>query len=128
MRQPSTSHDARNMGEHDYYPIAAAINILAEVADEHDGASLITASRYLDMAPAIMLRGMAFLSECLEANKDAPALQARMARSAIREVTALCAVLMDIECMAATHQLIEEVDAPPIPQAAETLSKGKKND
>lgn len=96
------------MSDHNHFPIAAAIGVLADVVDKHDAKTMIQASGYLDMAPTILLRGISFLSECLEAYKDPPPMQAKLARSAIQEITALCAVLIEVDCMASSHRLLME--------------------
>ena len=94
--------------EHNHFPIAAAVACLGEIAKEHDHEGLIRASGYIDMAPTILLRGVSFLSECLETYNDAPPMQARLARSAIQEITALCAVLLEIDCDASAHRMLME--------------------
>ena len=94
--------------EHNHFQIAAAVACLGEIAKKHDREGLIHASGYIDMAPTILLRGVSFLSECLEACDDAPPMQARLARSAIQEITALCAVLLDIDCDASNYRLLRE--------------------
>lgn len=96
--------------EHDYnhFSIAAAVATLMDVAKNHDYEGLEQASGYLDMSPTILLRGMAFLSQCLDAYEDAPPRQALIARGAIQEVTALCAVLLEIECSASIHRMMTE--------------------
>lgn len=94
--------------EHNHFPIAATVACLGEIARKHDTDGFIRASGYLDMTPALMLRGVSFLSECLEAYDEAPPMQAQLARHAIQEVTALCAALMDIDCFAAIHREIRK--------------------
>lgn len=92
--------------EHDHFTIAAAVACLAESAEKHDHESVIQASSFIDMAPTILLRGASFLSECLEAYDDAPPMQAKLARSAIQEITALCAVLIEIQSDAVTYRML----------------------
>lgn len=91
--------------ELEHFPIAAGVARLAKIANQHDREGLIEASGFVDMSPAILLRGVSFLSEALDAYEDAPPTQARLARSAIQEVTALCAVLLEIGCDASTYQM-----------------------
>lgn len=93
--------------EHNYFSIAATVACLGEIAKEHDTDGLIHAAGYLDMTPTILLRGMSFLSDCLEACDNPPPMQARLARTAIREITALCATLMDFECDAEVHRALK---------------------
>ena len=92
--------------EHNHYPIAAAVACLAEIAKQHGTDGLIQASRFIDMAPTSLLRGASFLSECLETYEDAPPMQAQLARCAIQEITALCAVLIEIRTNAAASQIL----------------------
>lgn len=94
--------------EHNHFPIAAAVAHLSDIAKEHDREGLIQASNFMDMTPAILLRGVSFLSACLEAHDDAPPMQAKLARSAIQEVTALCAVLLEMENDASTYRMLME--------------------
>jgi hypothetical protein len=94
--------------ELDHFPIAAAVARLSEIAKEHDREGLIQASGFIDMAPTILLRGVSFLSECLEAYDDAPPMQAKLARSAIQEITALCAVLFEMDNDASSYQVLIE--------------------
>lgn len=89
----------------DHFPIAAGVARLLDIANQHDREGLIQASGFIDMSPTIMLRGVSFLSECLEAYDDAPPMQLRLARSVIQEVTALCAVLLEIGNDASTYQM-----------------------
>ena len=99
------------MSDHNHFPIAAAIGVLADVVDKLDAKAMMQASGYLDMAPTILLRGVSFLSECLEAYEDPPPMQAMLARSAIQEITALCAVLIEVDSMAGSHRLLMETKA-----------------
>ncbi len=94
--------------ELDHFPIAAGVACLAKIANEHDREGLIQASGFIDMSPAILLRGVSFLSECLEAYEEAPPMQARLARSAIQEMTALCAVLLEMGNDAAAYQMLTD--------------------
>ncbi|MGE5470294.1 MAG: hypothetical protein ACM3X0_05795 [Bacteroidota bacterium] len=90
--------------EHNHFPIAAAIAQLGKIAKHNDKDGMIRAAGYLDMAPALLLRGVSFLSECLEAYDEPPPMQAKLARTAIQEITALCAALMDIDCDAENYR------------------------
>lgn len=94
--------------EHNHFSLAAAVACLGEIAKKHDREGLEQASGYIDMAPTILLRGVSFLSECLEAYDDAPPMQARLARSAIQEITSLCAVLLEIDCDASAYRMLRE--------------------
>ena len=89
-----------NNDEHNYFSVAAAVASLSESARLHDKQSIVTAGSLLDMSPALLLRGLAILSECLEASEEVPPMQASIARTTIREITALCAELLDIGCLA----------------------------
>lgn len=94
--------------EHNHFPIAAALDCLSKIARKHDREGLIQAARFIDMSPTIMLRAVSFLGECLEDHKDAPPMQYRLARSAIHEMTALCAVLLEINSDASIYRMLEE--------------------
>lgn len=94
--------------ELDHFPIASGVACLAKIANEHNREGLIQASGLVDMSPSILLRGISFLSECLEAYEDAPLTQAKLARIAIQEMTALCAVLLEINNDASTYQILLE--------------------
>lgn len=96
------------MDDHNHFPIAAAVACLAELAKRHNPAGLVRASHLLDCAPSTLLRGVAFLSECLEACEDAPSMQVTLARGAIREITGLCAALMDIDVAADGYRALEQ--------------------
>lgn len=91
--------------ELDHFPIAAGVARLVKIANEHDREGLIEASSFVDMSPTILLRGVSFPSEALDAYEDAPPTQARLARSAIQEMTALCAVLLEMGNDAAVYQM-----------------------
>ncbi len=91
--------------ELDHFPIAAGVACLVKIADQHDREGLIEASGFVDMSPTILLRGVSFLSEALDAYEDAPPTQARLARSAIQEMTALCAVLLEMGNDAAAYRM-----------------------
>lgn len=93
--------------EHDHFPIAAAVAKLAEIARKHDIGGLIKASDYADMAPTVLLRGISFLGECLETYDEPPPMQAKLAHRAIQEITALCAVMLEIECSASSYRLFD---------------------
>jgi hypothetical protein len=95
--------------ELDHFPIAAGVACLAKIANEHDREGLIQASGFIDMSPAMLLRGVSFLSESLEAYEDAPPMQVRLARSAIQEMTALCAVLLEMGNDAAVYRMVKEL-------------------
>lgn len=97
----STETDA----ELNHFPIAAGVARLLEIANQHDREGLIQASGFVDASPTVLLRGISFLSECLDAYDDAPPMQAKLARSAIQEVTALCAVLLEMDSDASTYQM-----------------------
>lgn len=97
----SIEHD-----EHNHFPIAAAVACMADATAKHDKAAIIRAGELADTAPIALLRGVAFLSECLEAYDDAPPMQSRLARRAIQEVTALCAVLIDVDNISTAHEMI----------------------
>ena len=43
-----------------------------------------------------------------ELANEAIKMQAKLARGAIQEITALCAVLIEVDCMAAGHRLLME--------------------
>lgn len=90
--------------EHDHFPIAAAVAKLVGIARESDIGGFIQASDYADMSPVILLRGISFLGECLEAYDDPPPMQAKLAQSAIREITALCAVMIEMDASASSYQ------------------------
>jgi hypothetical protein len=94
--------------EHNHFPVSAVVACLSEIAKEHDREKLIQAARYIDMTPTLLLRGVSFLSECLEANDDAPPMQAKLARAAIQEITALCAVLLEIDCDASNYRMLRD--------------------
>jgi len=91
--------------ELDHFLIAAGVACLSKIANEHDREGLIKASGFIDESPTVLLRGVSFLSECLEAYDDAPPKQAKLARIAIQEVTALCAVLLEIGCDASAYRM-----------------------
>lgn len=87
--------------------IASAFERLVESARNHDRQALLMADSAIDMCPSLILRGISFLGECLEAYDDAPPMQIKLARSTIQEVTALCAALLDAQCLADTYRQIE---------------------
>lgn len=93
--------------ERNHFPMAAAVERLVEIANAHDKKEFVSATHLIDMSPTMILRGISFLSECLEVYDDAPPMQARIARSTIQEVTALCAVLLDAQVMADSYKMAE---------------------
>lgn len=95
--------------EHNHFPIAAAVAYLGEIAKKHDVEGLIRASGLADAAPTDLLRGVSFLGECLETYEDAPPMQARLARGAIQEITALCAALNDINSNASRYLMMKDL-------------------
>lgn len=87
-----------NNNDFDYFPLAATVAGLGELARDNNKQGFIDAVRMLDMTASILLRGCAYLSHCLENQDDHDEKQHDIARASIREITALCAVLLELQC------------------------------
>lgn len=85
-----------------YLRLARATSKLGAIARFHDTEKFSEAMRALDIAPIMILRGIAFLSDCMENldPEDLPPRQVAIARATINEITALCAALLDQQCSA----------------------------
>ena len=93
-------------GEFDYFPLAAVVDRLGQAAKERSKAEFVSAIKMLDTTPALILRGVAYLSLCLEEKAEKDERQALIARSALNEMTALCAALLDLECDAGVYEAL----------------------
>ena len=94
-----------------FFTVASAVDILAQVAEDHCPKAFQDVSLLLDMSPSSLMRGAAYLGWLLaqvpddERNPDAEL----SAQCALAETTSLAAVLIEIQNRAGMQELIREL-------------------
>ncbi len=89
--------------ENDFYPVASAVAEILEAARKHAPEAVERASGLLDMSCASSLRGVAYLAFLVE-QYDATDRHKAIARNTLAEVTALFAVLLELENLGDTNK------------------------
>lgn len=97
--------DHDSIEEFEYHTLSGVYEILANAAREHAPEAYQQAADTLDMTPAFLLRGLAYISHRLAMTPDDELAPKEMQRAqeVVGELTALCALLIehqnDIACM-----------------------------
>ena len=94
----------------EFFSIASAVLILGNVAKRHSPEALQDVSSALDMYPSSLLRGAAYLGWVLsQVEEDSRHPEAdRDARQALAEISALAAVLVEMQVEATCLRMADE--------------------
>lgn len=94
--------------DHDHFALSATFAVLMESALKHDKQAIKLASGLIDMTPTVLLRGLAYMASLVDCADDDLPRQHQLAKSTISELTALVAVLIELDCYAWTIRMMEK--------------------
>lgn len=111
MRANTPIEPKAELSEHEWFGLSAAYDLLAEAAKEHAPDAFKQAAHVLDMEPANLCRGMAYLGYLLSSvpEDEQNYMQATLAAAAIAKVTGLAARLMDHQAEVNLDEVIAQI-------------------
>ena len=96
----------------DFYSIASAVTEILDAAQKHAPEAVERAGSMLDMSCAHLLRGVAYLSFILDENGDSDNDRHKaIARGALADMTALTAVLLELQNLGEINKAMKRMAA-----------------